>query len=230
MEAMRVYEVLHDKTPPDGLYPTFISPDTGLWGNDFISIGALGDSFYEYLLKCWLLTGKTAEGLLKWYVATAEAIAKLLVRSYEDDMLYVATRTGPRLYEDRMDHLACFTGGMFALGASQITTMSNAQASRHLNVGQGLGRFCYEMYRTTQSGLPCDAYSVSKQRRRLEPVPAALAYVQRPGTKSVRGRVDIFAEAVETWFYLWRLTKEPRYREWGWKYFEVRHELRACAS
>jgi len=26
-------------------------------------------------------------------------------------------------------------------------------------------------------------------------------------------------EAVEAWFYLWRLTKDPIYRDWGWEFF-----------
>jgi len=50
-----------DKLPKGdtGLYPIFISPKSGRWTNDKkVTLGALGDSFYEYLLKLWLLTGK----------------------------------------------------------------------------------------------------------------------------------------------------------------------------
>ena len=28
-------------------------------------------------------------------------------------------------------------------------------------------------------------------------------------------------EVVETYFYLWRLTKDPKYREWGWEAVQV---------
>jgi len=27
-------------------------------------------------------------------------------------------------------------------------------------------------------------------------------------------------EAVESWFILWRITKNPMYRDWGWNFFE----------
>ena len=38
---------------PAGLYPVFMQPDSGAFSGDTSSFGALGDSFYEYLIKCW---------------------------------------------------------------------------------------------------------------------------------------------------------------------------------
>ena len=35
----------------DKLYPVYIHPTTKQWGQKLVSVGALGDSFYEYLLK-----------------------------------------------------------------------------------------------------------------------------------------------------------------------------------
>ncbi len=29
-------------------------------------------------------------------------------------------------------------------------------------------------------------------------------------------------EVVETYFYMWRLTKDPKYRQWGWEAVQVR--------
>uniref|UniRef100_A0A914XIA6 alpha-1,2-Mannosidase n=1 Tax=Plectus sambesii TaxID=2011161 RepID=A0A914XIA6_9BILA len=47
----------------DGLCPMFISPQTGQWkqGVGAITFGARSDSYYEYLLKQWLQTGKTID-------------------------------------------------------------------------------------------------------------------------------------------------------------------------
>jgi len=28
-------------------------------------------------------------------------------------------------------------------------------------------------------------------------------------------------EVIETYFYMWRLTKDPKYREWGWEAVQV---------
>lgn len=46
----------------------FVDPETGLFGESggavgagahLVSVGARGDSYYEYLLKQWLFSGKT---------------------------------------------------------------------------------------------------------------------------------------------------------------------------
>ena len=36
-------------------------------------------------------------------------------------------------------------------------------------------------------------------------------------------------ETVESYFYLWRMTKDQKYREWGWEAVQVRGQLR-CVS
>ena len=40
-----------------------INPETGAFNGQQVSLGALGDSFYEYLLKLWLLSGKRLNDL-----------------------------------------------------------------------------------------------------------------------------------------------------------------------
>ena len=56
-QVNRIREVLNGLTKPNGLYPNYVNPKTGRWGNQHVSIGALGDSFYEYLLKSWIQGG-----------------------------------------------------------------------------------------------------------------------------------------------------------------------------
>ena len=46
-----------------------------------------------------------------------------------------------------MDHLACFAGGMFALGAHGDTR------ERDLNIGAEIARTCHEMYARQPTGL-----------------------------------------------------------------------------
>ena len=71
----------------DGLYPTIVS--SGRQSSGFIfkshknrilvvfftghfSLGAMGDSFYEYLLKTWLITGKADEEAKEMFYVTLE--------------------------------------------------------------------------------------------------------------------------------------------------------------
>ncbi|VDM27614.1 unnamed protein product [Toxocara canis] len=57
-KVARIREVLSSIEKPEGLYPNYLNPETGEWGPKHVSVGAFGDSFYEYLLKSWLLSNK----------------------------------------------------------------------------------------------------------------------------------------------------------------------------
>ena len=54
----KIREVIVSSQRPKNLYPNYLNPKTGKWGQQHTSVGALGDSFYEYLLKEWLRSGK----------------------------------------------------------------------------------------------------------------------------------------------------------------------------
>ena len=70
----------------------FISPADGSFTPPrFSTLGARVDSYYEYLLKGWLHSGKSDEGLLKAYQDAVHAITtQLLQRSDKLGVLYVA--------------------------------------------------------------------------------------------------------------------------------------------
>lgn len=57
-----VHEVsmhVHELTKTDGLVPIFINADTGNFQPaSTITMGARGDSYYEYLVKQWIQSGK----------------------------------------------------------------------------------------------------------------------------------------------------------------------------
>lgn len=57
----KVSKRLHDLPKVDGLVPIYINTRSGEFA-DFgtITLGARGDSYYEYLLKQWLQIGKIA--------------------------------------------------------------------------------------------------------------------------------------------------------------------------
>jgi Glycosyl hydrolase family 47 len=46
---------LYSVDPPEGLWPIYIDPVTGIMKDSVITLGARGDSSYEYFLKQWLL-------------------------------------------------------------------------------------------------------------------------------------------------------------------------------
>ena len=78
-------------------------------------MGNRGDSYYEYLLKGWLLTGD--EVLREEYCSSLQGLYSLLLTQSGRDGLYVV----PDYHGSRqrnMHHLACFLPGMLMLGAA----------------------------------------------------------------------------------------------------------------
>lgn len=56
-----IYNTLKRVQTQDGLLPTFMNPVTGEAAHGDLSMGAMADSYYEYLLKMWIQTGKKDE-------------------------------------------------------------------------------------------------------------------------------------------------------------------------
>jgi mannosyl-oligosaccharide alpha-1,2-mannosidase len=55
---MKIRDFIDKMDKSQGLYHNYLHPKTGKWGVQHVSMGALADSFYEYLLKSWLITNK----------------------------------------------------------------------------------------------------------------------------------------------------------------------------
>ena len=49
----------------EGVCPVWANPHSGRVHGEMLSLGSRGDSYYEYLLKHWILTGKKDQALLK---------------------------------------------------------------------------------------------------------------------------------------------------------------------
>ena len=82
------------------------------------SIGAGGDSYYEYLLKAWIQTQRSEPVWRKRYAAAAGAIVKGFVHRTESGRAYLGEISPYGEPVPKMDHLTCFVPGMLALGAT----------------------------------------------------------------------------------------------------------------
>ena len=65
----------------DKLYPNYINPKTVKWGQKHVSVGGLGDSFYEYLIKTYIYTTEKDTVALEMYNDALDGIREHLVRS-----------------------------------------------------------------------------------------------------------------------------------------------------
>jgi len=185
---------------PKRLYPNYLHPKTGKWGQQHTSVGALGDSFYEYLLKEWLRSGKRDEEAKLMFDEAAKDIEDYLIQKSPGGLTYIAEWKYGRL-EHKMDHLACFAGGMYGLAADEE---NDNNSERWMNIAREITNTCHESYDRADTKLGPEAmrFSDSIEARALKQ--NERYYILRP-------------ETVESYFLMWRLTKDPKYRDWGWE-------------
>lgn len=211
----RAFFALHD-TPnkvAGGLYPFFVSnTNPPAFVSNSVGIGALADSFYEYMLKAHLQTRGTEPRFKAMYLESSAAIINKLVRTTNDGVTYVVDYNGMSEVT-KMDHLACFAGGMFTMGAKKISDLPDA--ARHLSVGLGLTQTCYEAYKAQATGIGPEVmtfvtnpHAAAAKKTSIVPWNHNANYILRP-------------EAVEALFYAYRLTGDTKYQDMGWEMFQA---------
>lgn len=192
--------------PSNGMYGNYISADNGQWCSQDVSVGALGDSFYEYLLKYWVWMGsKDLAGRKPFDDAMMVIRDKLVHRSQPSNLLYVAEAHGSAL-QHKMGHLACFIGGLFALGAKNAP---NAELEKwYKEAARDITATCHEGYARSATKLGPEGMFFENGQEAKSYNPGERYYILRP-------------EVVEAYFYLWRTTHEQKYRDWAWEAVEA---------
>lgn len=197
-KVMKIRDYLKKIDKPNGLYFNFINPQTGAWGQRHVSMGALGDSFYEYLLKAWLLSDKKDASARQMYDDAMVAIEKHVLGKSNSGLTYLGEYRSGRL-EPKMGHLTCFAGGMFALGAE-----GSNKKEHFMSLGAEIAHTCHESYDRSTTKLGPEAFRFNGAKDAVATQQNEKYYILRP-------------EVVETYFVMWRLTKDPKYRQWGWE-------------
>ncbi|CAL8070234.1 unnamed protein product [Calicophoron daubneyi] len=143
LKGGKILKHLHTVKKHRGLLNTEFSTKTGEPREySRITMGARGDSYYEYLLKVWIQNGKTADFLKQDYIAAVDGIKELLVGySQPSGFLFVGELNGSKKRIPSMEHLVCFLPGTLAYG------VYHGMPADHLQIAEGLMRTCYEMYR-----------------------------------------------------------------------------------
>uniref|UniRef100_A0A6Q2XZH0 alpha-1,2-Mannosidase n=1 Tax=Esox lucius TaxID=8010 RepID=A0A6Q2XZH0_ESOLU len=200
-KVMNIRRLLNKIEKPHGLYPNFLSPVSGNWVQHHVSIGGLGDSFYEYLIKSYLMSDKTDEEAKNMYYSALEAIEANLVQKSPGGLTYMAEWRGGIL-DHKMGHLACFSGGMVGIGADDGAP---EKRQHFLDLAAEITHTCHESY-TTKLGP--EAFRFDGGAEATATRLSDRYYILRP-------------EVIESYMYMWRLTHDPKYREWGWEAVEA---------
>lgn len=244
----KVVEVIDNNHMPDGLLPIFIYADTGSFRGENIRLGSRGDSYYEYLIKQYLQTSGGEPVYQEMWNESLEGIKKYLLTYSKHASLTVLAERPNGLNSPmtaKMDHLVCFLPGTIALGLTGGSTVAEAKArlgsawtKKHdedLELSKELMKTCWGMYKVMETGLaPEIAYlAVDDPPRKWLPLdqdpPTSPSLDDGHDEKWVKD-YDIHPhdvhnlqrpETVESLFYMYRITGETMYREWGWEMFQA---------
>lgn len=259
-----------ERTKLPGLWPKHVDLANGfLVGSGDFTMGSLADSYYEYLPKMYMLLGGLDDSYKDMYIKAAR-VAKhyLLFRpALPDDsvdILFAGNGYSNGFHTDeygdvrlvyamesQVQHLGCFIGGMYALGARLFPdTPSEAHILRTRRTAAGetyddmsiagkLTRGCAWAYNIMPTHvMPEESVILHCTQNSLDHCEWDEDLWERQGNKrlpkgfaSVHGKDYMLRpEAVESLFYMWRTTGEEVWRDMAWEMFVAIRRLTATAE
>ncbi|KAK4188497.1 family 47 putative glycoside hydrolase [Podospora australis] len=239
----REMEKSQDKSNIPGMWPVFVNLQVGFGasGTSF-TLGASADSAYEYLSKMYALLGGLEPTYKKLHTKAMAAAKKYLLfrpmlPEKSPDVLFsgtvYATKDGPKDIQPQVQHLACFAGGMFALGGKLFGEEDDVR------VGEQLARGCAWAYEAFPSGVMpevSDLYACPKEKDDDEKEEGeAFAHckwdevlVSERAKKLPKGFASITdssyllrPEAIESVFILYRITGKKDLLDIAWNMFSA---------
>ncbi|HEY0727107.1 MAG TPA: glycoside hydrolase family 47 protein [Pyrinomonadaceae bacterium] len=179
-KAKRALVETYNRRSKIGLVGEWINVETGEWTNTDSHISGAIDSYYEYLLKCWLLFGD--RDCKRMWDNSIVAINKYLQDNWKGELWYghADMNTGVR--------------GATTFGALDAFFPAVLALSGDLNRARRLQQSAFSMWWVARIEPEVFDY---RARKITSP-----GYPLRP-------------EIVESAYYLWRYTKDHRYRNMG---------------
>ena len=204
-----------------GLYHSNIETRGGRGvGSCWASMGGGFDSFFEYMLKLFVLVNEHesfAPYKRMWDLAMNSTYHNLLRCSNQHHM-YIGAGDGTS-FSSGLEHLACFLGGNLVLG----------NPAEYARVAAAVTESCVAMYTATASGLGADGVewvgSLPLETCLRDPAGHASADLRVSSAHNLQR-----PETVESLYYLWKHTHNNRYRELGWEIFSKLNQTRITSG
>lgn len=240
-KAEKVMEIVDENNPQDGLVPIYIYATSGEFRGNNVRLGSRGDSYYEYLIKQYLQTNKQEPVYEEMWNESLEGVRKNLITYTEPSGFTIIGERPDGLdgyLSPKMDHLVCFMPGTIALAATGGLTEAEARKlpswSRKneddMKLARELMHTCWGMYKYMATGL---AAEITHFHITNPPLPESAPHdppADFDTDHDAEWRKDFNVksndvhnlqrpETVESLFYMWRITGDVKYREWGWEMF-----------
>jgi mannosyl-oligosaccharide alpha-1,2-mannosidase len=210
-----------NSTKLPGMWPISVNmrkPDLTFDG--FFGLGAMADSAYEYLPKMYQLLNANgnlpAQYRSMYEIAMSTAITHTLYRPMVFDQadILIATSHVNGKRDDKGQHLVCFAGGMFALGGRLFDNTT------HLEIGRKLTDGCVWTYKYAPNGIMPEVFSMPACPT-LEACNFTLPAGSSPFSEVSDGRYVLRPEAIESVFYMYRITGLSMYQDIAWDMFQA---------
>ncbi|KAH8382496.1 hypothetical protein KR009_003891 [Drosophila setifemur] len=204
----KVNEKVHELDKNHGLVPIFINANTGTFRNyATISLGARGDSYYEYLLKQWIQTGRNDNDnlILDYMQAVDGVLTELMRRTPRDHWVYIGELINGKDFKPKMDHLTCYLPGTLILGHQ------NGMPDSHLILARDLMDTCYQTYMMNPTHLAAEISYFALTEKDEQDI-----YVKPNDAHNL-----LRPEFVESLYYFYALTGNRTYQDMGWSIFQA---------
>lgn len=191
--ATSVYKKLWRDNPDKGLITTHI--------------GAGTDSYYEYIIKSYLMTGGVGKEMLHRHILMMNDIkSKLVFKTINQELVGIGAKSRSKYPDAEVEHLATFAGGMIALGSVK----NNENHEEDLKLASDVTTTYAKTYAAFKSGIMPEhvEYNVRNENDKEDIKMVVDGYILRP-------------ETVESIFYLYRFTGDQKFRDYNWQIFKA---------
>ncbi|KAI0880262.1 glycoside hydrolase family 47 protein [Annulohypoxylon maeteangense] len=232
--VMDVFYEGQNKTQLPGLWPTMVSMSRKdvVSGNQFTLAGC-ADSLYEYLPKAYALLGGHERRYEIMSIGFMEAAKNLFFRPMipgGEDILMPSSGSvdedGNVYLDEETEHLACFLGGIYALGGKLFSN------KEYVDIGSKLTLGCVYGYQSFPTGMmpervnmvACDNLHTcewdqkrfDKEKRKR---PEYKEHLPLGFTTAKDPRYILRPETIESVFVMYRITGNQMWQDIGWKMF-----------
>ncbi|KAK4907897.1 hypothetical protein LTR66_017604, partial [Elasticomyces elasticus] len=235
----KLYEIQNSTKLP-GMWPTMMNVKGGDWTRDsYFTLGALSESMHEYIVKMQLTLGGLEPKYHQMTKTMLDTIQEnLLFRPMtpnNTDILFLGDLRvqgdGSHELQPESQHLACFAGGMYALGSK----MHNVP--EYLDTAARLTKGCIWAYDVMPNGLAPEIFTLTacnttarcdwNEQRWIEAASQDLEgglYLPKGFQNAREPKYILRPEALESVFYMYRITGDEQYRDDAWRMYQAIEE------
>ncbi|KAK6518321.1 maturation of Asn-linked oligosaccharides protein [Arthrobotrys conoides] len=199
-------------------FPGLLGTNVGLRDGKFLDSyggwGAMGDSYYEYLIKMYVYDPRRFRRYMQRWVQAADSTMTYLTSvpatTPPSNFVFVGEYSHGRSIALRGSHLACFIGGNFLLGGQMLDNM------KYNIYGLQLVDGCRATYANSRSGIGPERFGWDPNL-----VPSNQKEFFEKNGWYYGGEIDyrLRPEVIESYYHAWVVTKDDKYRQWAWEAF-----------